>query len=758
MQILGPVDTAFFMVDTPESPMNIGALTIFEGKIPFDAFLKLIDARIYQVPLYQQRIIQAPLSLGQPMWAFDPDFYVGNHVFRVELEPPGTDEQLRELAGHLVSGMLDRNKPLWEIHLIEGLEGDRTGVFFKIHHCMVDGLAAIELFTLLLDLTPEVVPNPKKPVYDPPYLPGPGKLIAESFKRDVPHKFNMFRKVGSDLLSLAGVFADKERRLKALIGLAYLINGNLKPIEKLPINGKNTGKITLGWAEFSLAEVRAIRSGRSASVNDVMLAVLTGALDRYTRQVGEKIRQAFVRVLVPVSMRLEDEKGEFGNRISVLPIDIPFGIDDPLERLRAVSEYTQVMKESSLSKGLDLMLTIPSLMPSVAQPLIWQVAPTAFSLLAHTWCTNVAGPQIPIYLLGHQMLHTFGYFPLNPSMGLACVVTSYNQKISMTLVADAGIVPDVTELAGYLKLSFLSLRRAANVPEMEPVVIERPRTEAAPPPAPQPEAVPPAVVIAAETPPSADVVHDKTAAETKPVNPTVEAVEAETSEMAAPPDEAGPEVNAGEPENAPMTERANGFEVISQAEMAAAPMVEVPVEVPPPNGHVLVGQAEPALPAADAEAYQAAAQQPEAVVYPPKAEPPAKPKLFSEEWALAYREAINGNRDYYKASTRWEAGALAFIMKAAPRHGFQRDTAVLMDLHKGVCRGARSLPPAEANAAAAFVIEGDYPSWMEVLSGKTPPLVMIMRGKLRLKKGSITRLLPFTQSAQELIRSAQMIS
>ncbi|NWG16782.1 MAG: wax ester/triacylglycerol synthase family O-acyltransferase [Chloroflexi bacterium] len=748
MQILGPVDTAFLMVETPESPMNIGALTIFEGKIPFDAFLKLIDARIYQVPLYQQRIIQAPLSLGQPMWAFDPDFYVGNHVFRVQLEPPGTDEQLRELAGHLVSGMLDRNRPLWEIHMIEGLEGDRTGVFFKIHHCMVDGLAAIELFTLLLDLTPEVSPNPRKPVYDPPYLPGPGDLIVESFKRDIPHKFNMVKKVGSDLLSLASVFADKEKRLKALIGMAYLVNGNLKPIGKLPINGKNTGKITLGWAEFSLAEVRAIRSGRNASVNDVMLSVLAGALDRYIRQVGEKIRQAFVRVLVPVNMRVEDEKGEFGNRISVLPIDIPFGIDDPLERLRVVSEYTQVMKDSSLSKGLDLVLTIPSLMPSVAQPLIWQVAPMAFSLLAHTWCTNVAGPQIPIYLLGHQMQHTFGYFPLNPSMGLACVIASYNQKISMTLVADAGIVPDVTDLADHLKRVFLSLRRAAKVPEMEPVVIERSRAEPAPPRT--AEITPPAVSGVS------DIVEAPLAAEVAPQASTIEDRADNADDEAGMTEETPAVVDT---ETVPITEHTNGFDAISQAEMAGAPMVEVPVEAPAANGHILVGQAEPAaLPVVDAEPDQAAAKQPEAGVLPTRAEPPAKPRLFSQEWAQAYREAINQNRDYYKASTRWEAGALAFIMKAAPRYGFQRDAAVLMDLHKGVCRGARSLPPTEANAEAAFIIEGDYPSWMEVLSGRTPPLVMIMRGKLRLKKGSLTRLLPFTQSAQELIRSAQMIS
>lgn len=744
MQFLGPVDTAFYMVDTPETPMNIGAMTVFEGKISFDEFLKLIDARIYQTPLYQQKVIQAPLNLGQPMWAFDPDFYVGNHVFHITLEQPGTDEQLRELAGHLVSGKLDRSKPLWEIYLIEGLEGDRTGVFFKIHHCMVDGLAAVELFTLLLDVSPEAGANPKKPVYDPPYLPSTGQLIVESVKRDIPHKFNMLRKVGTDVLSLGSVLADKEKRRKAFIGMAYLLNDNLKPISKLPINGKNTGRMTLAWVEFSLGEVRAIRATRNASVNDVMLTLLGSAVESYIRDLGEKVNQPFLRALVPVNMRQEEEKGDFGNRISVLPIDIPFGVSDPLERLRLVAEYTSVMKNSSLSKGLDLVLTFPSLMPSLAQPLIWQVAPVAFSLLAHTWCTNVTGPQIPIYLIGHQMLHSFGYFPLNPSMGLACVITSYNQKISMTLVADAGIVPDVTDLAKNLKDAFYALRTAAKVPQMEPLAAER---KAAPPaevkaaPVVEPQATP----AAAMQPVEGEAVAAERVAET---TSTATAAPVEVPATQSAPVEAGSmaeraAVDAA-PANAPTTapmetadaigERTNGF--ASQLEMAAAPAADSAGEMPSANG-----AAEPA------------AETPSAV-----SNPPEKLKLFSEEWAQAYREAINNNKGYYNASTRWEAGALSFIMKASPRHGFPRDSAVWLDLHKGVCRAAKSIQPQEAERLSAFVIEGDYATWMDVLGGRAQPLVMIMRGKLRLKKGSITRLLPFTQSAQELIHSAQAIS
>ncbi len=766
MQILGPVDTAFLYVDSPQTPMNIGALTIFEGQIAFDQFIKLVDTRIPQIPLYMQRIIQAPFKLGQPTWAFDPEFHVSNHVFEVTVEPPGTDEQLRELAGHLVSGMLDRNKPLWEIYLISGLADNRTGIFFKVHHCMVDGLSAVELFTTLLDLTPEIEPFPKKPVYDPPYLPSDVEMVMTAIRQDLPNKLGLLQKLGSDALKLGNVLVDKEKRRKALIGMAYLLNDNLRPIRRLAINGQNSGKMALAWAEFSLAEVRAIRSNRGASVNDVMLTVLVGAVERYLKAVGDNVNRGFLRVLVPVSMRDEEEKGSFGNRISVLPVDIPFGIADPLERLAKVAEYTQVMKQSALTVGLDMVLTLPSLLPSLAQPLVWNLAPIAFSVLAHTWCTNVAGPQIPVYLLGHKMLHSFGYFPLNPSMGLACVIVSYNQRISMTIVADAVIIPEVADFSHYLEVSFTALRRAAKVPEMEPVIIDHHRGEAA--------AAPAAAPVVVNAPASAE-----TKAEVQPEPQPIEAVTVASEQDAAPiatgqanGDQLPAEV-AARPSAAPEAEvlfSANGDAPTTASEpAAAAPPAPAPetasVDQPALNVATVEAADSRVSPTAMSEvsptAAPAVAEASVVEAEPAAVEPrptPAKPKLFSEEWAQAYREAINNSKAYYDASTRWEAGALAFVMKASPKHGFMRDTAVLLDLHKGVCREARSLRPEEAMSAAAFLIEGEYPVWMEVLSGRAQPLMMIVRGKLRLRKGSIAKLMPFTQSAQELIHCAQSLA
>ena len=815
--ILGPVDTAFFYVDSRETPMNIGAVTIFEGKIDFESFVKLVDSRIHQIPLYQQKIVQAPLSLGQPTWMFDPDFYIENHVFKLTLDPPGTDEELREMAGALISSMLDRSKPLWEIYLLEGLSGDRTAIFFKTHHCMVDGLSAVEIFSILLDIVPETKPIPEKPLYDPPKLPTTPQLVIDAFRRDIPNKLNLLGKLTQEVSYFSSVLTDKEKRRSTLVGIANLINDNLSPIKKLAINGTNSGIQAIAWSEFPLDEVKAIRATvKGASVNDVMLSVLGNAVGMYLRQHGTTKGQDVFRVIVPVNMREEQEKGKYGNRISVLPIELPMYESDPIARLQKVMEYTRVMKQSSLSHGLDMILTLPSLAPSPTQPLIWHVAPSAFAFIAHSWCTNVAGPPLPVYLLGHKMLHTCGYFPLNPGNGLATVILSYNGAITMNLITDTAIVTDVKELRRYVEETYVKLRQAANVPPTSPpappaVKVDKPIesvqveptapaaaelrpaetvTEAAAPaeaiiPEPAPanpvgvEAaveVPPAPTTAAPT--SVEVAEAAVSAE--PVVVEVAAVEAAPEPVAVAtavveeassvarngnaPVNLNPVASASaQPIGAEMTLVVDGASTpaktadVEQPVPATVPEPAAPSAKPAINGH-----AAPLIPPSYEAQEGVEASPPPAIDVQPteaaKQAPEGKPKLFSEAWAQAFRQAINNNPAYYKASQRWEAGALAFVIEANPRFGFPKATAVLMDLHRGICRDAHNVPVEEAMAKAAFVIQADYDNWMKVLSGKAQPLVMLMRGGLRLKKGSMTRLMPFTQSAQELVHSAQSVT
>lgn len=646
--ILGPVDSAFYYVERPETPMNIGALAIFDGVIDFRQLVAHIDTRLHQIPRYRDRIVQAPLNLGQPTWIPDPNFYIGNHVKRGHVESPGTEHELRKVAGELLSQMLDRNHPLWEIYLLDGLP-NQSAIFFKVHHCLVDGLAAVELFTFLTDAYKDSVPESSayKPLYDPPDLPHSLELTVDSFMRDVSHQFGLLRKLGKETVRLGGVLSDREKRLKMVVAVAHLVNNNLKLIKKLPINGTNSGIQHMVWAEFSLEDIHAVRALCGASVNDVMLSLLTRAVECYVAENGGT-NQPFLRILVPFNIRDKAEDEQYGNRISVLPLDLPFNVNNPLEHLKAVTQFSKVMKESSLVTSMDLILTLPSLMPAVTHSTIWGMAPTAFSILAHTWCTNVAATPFPVFVLGHEMKHVFGYFPLNPSMGLASVIVSYNGRITMTLITDEGIVKDVDSLEHHLKEAYADLINC--LPKHpEPVMVENQNGTS------------PAIMDAQQN------------------GNAIEPIEISSS-------------------------------VVAVVEKVAQP--------------VLVK---------------------------------TQYKLFSEDWARAMREAINHSEAYHNASTNWNAGSLAFVMEAAPEQGFEAPVAVLLDLYRGICRTARSLSQAEAIREAIFVIQGTYPAWIEVLSGRSAPLMMLTSGRLKLSKGALIRLLPHTRSAGELVRCAQKV-
>ncbi len=646
--ILGPVDSAFYYVERPETPMNIGALAIFDGIIDFEKLLKHIDVRLHQIPRYRDRIVQAPLNLGQPTWISDPSFYIGNHVKQGHIEPPGTERELRKTAGEILSRTLDRNYPLWEIYVLDGLP-NQTALFFKVHHCLVDGLAAVELFTFLTDIsTDRIADSPiQKPLYDPPDLPTPIELTVDSLMRDASHSLNLLKKLGEETIRIGNVFADREKRLKMMVAVTHLLNNNLKPIKKLAINGKNSGNQHIVWAEFSLDEIHAIRALCGASVNDVMLAILTKAVERYVGEMGGT-DQPFLRILVPFNIRDKAEDEQYGNRISVLPIDIPFNISDPLEHLKAVTRFSKVMKESSLIYSMDLLLTLPSLLPAVMHPTIWGIAPTAFSLLAHTWCTNVAAAPFPIYMLGHEMKHVYGYFPLNPSMGLASVIASYNGHIAMTLITDKGIIKDAGILERHLKAAYSDLAKCL----------------------PQPK-----------------------------------------------PDIPGDIQNGSHSTNGTSNQNGNSYD-----EIGISPVVVAVTE----------RLAEP--------------------VYVQ-----TRYKLFSEDWAKAMKEAVNHSDAYHSASTNWNAGSLAFVMEAAPDQGFESPTAVLLDLYRGICRTSRSLSAQEAMREAVFVIQGNFPAWMDVLNGRAAPLMMLTNGRLKLSKGALFRLLPHTRSAGELVKCAQKV-
>ncbi len=461
---LSPQDAAFFHFESDEAPMNVGFLGVFEGEVPFDKFVDNIASKLHLVPRYRQRVVPAPLGIARPTWEYDPDFDIGRHIRRLRLEPPGTDEQLMELAARLYAGRLDRGKPLWQICFVEGLQGGRTGVFAKVHHCLVDGVGGIDLLMVTLDLSPDPppLPAPAEPGETPP-IPGRAALFLDAVFDSMAERVDGWASFQRGLVDLAlGGDIEGARTVRRALEVAtpYFV----LPVTPAPFNGPFSGGRKLACSEISFQEVRAVRKACGGTVNDVVLAVLGGALRRYLELHGEATRGRLMRIVTPVNVRRLDERGTFGNRITLLALELPVGVRDPLALLRAVTERTGELKRDHVADGVEraagFLVGLPAPLISAASSL-----PLPSNRVAHMVCTNVPGPMIPLYTVGHRLLAAYPLLPLTWEMGIGCAVMSYNQKLYFSLVADAGAGADVGRLKGFLDEAWLELRAAAKVEE-----------------------------------------------------------------------------------------------------------------------------------------------------------------------------------------------------------------------------------------------------------------------------------------------------
>jgi diacylglycerol O-acyltransferase len=470
---LSPMDAFFLYLEREEEPMSVGCVAQFEGKVPFKRFKSHIESRLHLIPRYLQRVIPTPLNIGMPTWEFDPDFDIDNHILCVKCEAPGDDDALRRTCEKLFRGMLDREKPLWEIYVIEGMKGNRTGMLTKIHHCMVDGIAGVALMHIIFDAWPKPQPV-KKQKYEPAALPSQGQLLYDALWDSAIDSLDHWSRFQKGLADYARGFTSSQT-LDAVKEFAAAMRDFLSPSKRMPFNKPFSGERKFAFADFSFAEARAIRAACGGTLNDVALTVLSGACQRYALMHGENLRKRYLRVLVPVNVRTEDERGAMGNRISFLPLEIPLEVKDHIERLRIINETTQELKQSRVSEAVGLMFNALQGMPaplqalslgSVARPtvqqalgLVWQVPPM------HLICTNVPGPQIPLYCVGKRLLNYHGLLPIALEMGVSCGITSYDQRLFISFIADGNAAPDVDKLMDFMRECFIELRAAAEVKE-----------------------------------------------------------------------------------------------------------------------------------------------------------------------------------------------------------------------------------------------------------------------------------------------------
>ena len=486
---LTSLDAAFIYLENDKAPMHIGGATFLHGKIEVDAFKKNIESKLHLIPRYRQRIIVPPLNMGHPTWEFDPEFSIDNHIEAITLGKRNSDADCRRTVGRLFEGVMDRDRPLWKIYLIHGLKDGDTIMVSLVHHCMVDGVSGAELLNIIFDPLPEPKPVAKQP-YDPEPLPASSKVVVDALWSNAVEQFENWSELQQNALNLAKAFRGSDV-LSGLRELPAMVRDTIKPIRRLPFNTRVfSGKRKIAWSEVSFTEARGIRGAIGGTVNDVVLTTLGGAIIRYLQHhdVSIKKRQT-LRVMVPVSVRREDERDAMGNRVSMLPVNVPL-IEDPVERMKSVTQQTSVLKKNRVAEGLSLFIhawqaTLPPVQAALGQAVFASSLQPAidFALRSpglHMVCTNVPGPQIPLYALGHRVLYHYPLVPVAPGMGLNFAIFSYNQRLHFGLVADAKAMSDVHRFAQFLKASFDELREAAGVPEAEVIELKTPRTKREP--------------------------------------------------------------------------------------------------------------------------------------------------------------------------------------------------------------------------------------------------------------------------------------
>ena len=454
---LSSLDATFLYLEKKECPLHIGSTSIFEGKLTAKALTKHIEDRLHLIPRYQQKVVPDPFNIAHPTWEFDEDFDIKNHIFEIKSRKALTQPDLAELMGEKMTSLMDREKPLWELYVVNNVSGGKSAMIAKIHHCMVDGVSGVDMMKLLFDISPESDPVAPKP-NDNRKIPeaDPTRQFFDSLLGSMEEGMNRFMEMQGGMLYLASSLMNPKTAEK-LPHIAGVLPAVATPAPLLPFNGECSGERRLAWSEFSFTDARLIKNVLGGTVNDVVLTLLSEAVSRYAREHGVDLDGRIVRFMVPVSLRQKNKRGALGNLISILPVEIPLDIEELPQRFKYVNRKTAVMKETKLAEGLLTVGAMYSIMPAPLQSVIGQMADTPlppFNMVA----TNVPGPQIPLYLDGKKLIAQYPYVPVGYGLGLGCAIFSYDKTLYFGLSSDAKAMKDVDRFKEILDETFADLK------------------------------------------------------------------------------------------------------------------------------------------------------------------------------------------------------------------------------------------------------------------------------------------------------------
>jgi len=458
---LSPLDASFLHVEDDVSHMHIGAVSIFEGPVPpYAQVVAMVRGKLPLVPRYRQVVRFVPLELGRPVWADDPHFNLDYHLRHSALPAPGGEAELRALVGRVMAQQLDRAKPLWEIWVVEGLEGGRWALVSKTHHALVDGVAGTDLLAVLLDTSPE----PSAPVADewtarPAPSGGRLALAAVTGLARSPYEQARALRAGTRVPRRAvGRALDAARGLSAMAGV-------IRPTPASSLNGPLGPHRRYAWASTTVDDIKRVRKHLGGAFNDVVLAAITHGFRELLLHRGESVDR-MVRTLVPVSVRPRSAgavatfDGTLQNKVSAMFAELPVGVSDPAERLRLVAAQMEGLKESKEAVAGEVLTSLSGFAPPMLLALGMRLATRVAQRNVNTVTTNVPGPQLPLYVAGRRMVAVYPYVPLAGQVRVGVAIFSYDGKVTFGITGDWDTTADIDVLAGGIEQGMAALLAA----------------------------------------------------------------------------------------------------------------------------------------------------------------------------------------------------------------------------------------------------------------------------------------------------------
>ncbi|MGB8019896.1 MAG: wax ester/triacylglycerol synthase family O-acyltransferase [Candidatus Nanopelagicales bacterium] len=463
---LSPLDVSFLYMEESTTPMHVGGVALFEvpeSGFDYERLVRLIRDRISLVPRYRQRVRSVPGHLANPVWVDDEHFDVTYHVRRSALPRPGTQEQLHDLVARIMGRPLDRSRPLWEMYLVEGVEGNQFAIISKTHHAMVDGSAAVDIGQVILDTTREPEPVPQD-AWRPSREPSSVELVAGALNEIVRSPKAVVDTVRSSILDLQETVTHIGRNV---VGLASAARTIVRPPSSSPLNAEIGAARRYATTTADLADLKRIKHAHGGTINDVVLTLLAGALRSWMMTRGESVTsRTSVRALVPVSVRTSSDSS--GNQIAAFLCDLPVGEPDPIIRLQRVRFEMDMLKESGQMLGASALVGVASFTPPTVHSLGARAVSGLSRRVYNVVITNVPGPQFPLYAGGALMLTAYPVVPLARGQAVSIGLTSYNGGVYIGLNADRGAMPDVGVLAECIDDAMAELL-ATTTPTGEPL-------------------------------------------------------------------------------------------------------------------------------------------------------------------------------------------------------------------------------------------------------------------------------------------------